>query len=110
VRRLTTASGPALVAALVFGVHALHSGPVAAIVGRGELLGFVAGAAMLLVYDRSLRTDDRRPRQLAAVAALAFLCCSAKENALPWLVFAPLYARVRGIPWRQQARPALAAL
>lgn len=81
VRRLLIPRGPALLAALVFGLHAIHSEVVAGIVGRAELLSFCLGALALLL---ALGGDMRR--KVAASACLFLAFCS-KESALAWAPF-----------------------
>ncbi len=98
--RPLTGEGGALIASLLFGVHAMHSGAVAAIVGRGEILTFVFGAITAQLYLYGLR----RPRAvvLAATSLSWFLALSAKENAVAWAGFIPLLAWAHGFRWRPQ--------
>lgn len=86
VAQVCGAGPPALVAAAVFGLHALRSDVVLSIVGRAEILGFVCGAAAVLLYQRSLR--------LLAMASLFLAFCS-KESAVAWAVFLPLHVWAR---------------
>ncbi|MHC4897940.1 MAG: tetratricopeptide repeat protein [Planctomycetota bacterium] len=82
---------PALVAAAVFGLHALRSDPVICLVGRAEILGFLLGAVALLLYVAALRRGDNRRWLLLVPTALAvFLALSSKESAVAWTVFIPL--------------------
>lgn len=102
---------PALLAAAVFGVHALHSDPVASIVGRGELLAFVGGCGAALCYGSALRSvGHRRWSYLGAAGLLTTLALGSKESALAWVAFIPILARVSGHSWRAQSWPALLAL
>jgi len=99
---------PALVATAVFGLHAIHSGAVASIVGRAELLAFSFGAAAALCYlsavrRASLRRADMLVRSrllvsrgllvnsalLLASSLLLFLAFCSKESALAWALFLP---------------------
>lgn len=101
--RFTGPGLPALLGAAVFGLHALRSDPVISIVGRAEILGYVFGAGATLCYVR------RSLPWLLAAAVLLFLACCSKENAMAWIVFAPLYALALGIGIRSQL-PILAAI
>ncbi|MEM7199080.1 MAG: tetratricopeptide repeat protein [Planctomycetota bacterium] len=102
--RLAVPWSAACVGMLVFGVHAVHSEAVANVVGRAELLGFVGGAAATLLLD-SARRRGVVGRTVLGVgsAACAFLAFCAKESALAWVAFAPLWwavaRRRRGEPW-----------
>ncbi len=81
---------PALAAAAVFGLHAIHSGPVASIVGRGELLAFTFGAAAAVVYLAALRRGlIARIGLLVGCCLLLFLAFCSKESALAWACFLP---------------------
>ncbi|MCB9868412.1 MAG: hypothetical protein H6837_01065 [Planctomycetes bacterium] len=93
--------GPALVGCMVFGVHALHSGAVAAIVGRAELLAFALGAAATLLATRALSpTSGRSAARLCAAGVMLLLAFASKESAVAWVGFLPLYALARGVPLR----------
>lgn len=83
---------PALVAAAVFGLHALRSDVVLSIVGRAEILAFVFGAGAVLLYMRSQR--------LLAMASLFLAFCS-KESAVAWSVFLPLCVWARHVQARE---------
>jgi len=102
-RALQVRRGPALLATLVFGVHALHAEAIASVVGRAELLAFVGGGAGALLamgagrFGRGHLTWLR----LLAAAGCFFAAFAAKESALPWLVFAPLLGAARA--WRRRA-------
>ena len=88
---------PALVAAAVFGLHALRSDVVLSIVGRAEILGFVFGASGVLLYVRSVeRNNNRVIGPLLAMVSL-FLAFSSKESAVAWAVFLPLFVWARHI-------------
>ncbi|MFQ5506361.1 MAG: tetratricopeptide repeat protein, partial [Planctomycetota bacterium] len=93
----------ALCAALVFGVHALHSEVVASISGRAELLAFCLGAAALLCFRQEI--GGRAPIwRLALVPLLLSLAFGSKENALGWAVFLPLAVLVDPArSWRRLA-------
>jgi tetratricopeptide (TPR) repeat protein len=104
--RSLAAPGPALIGALVFGVHALHSGPVASIVGRAEMLTFTLGATAMLLYTAGLaRGGSARLWRLALAMATLMLGFGAKESGLAWAAFLPLLASARGISWRAQIVP-----
>ena len=120
VRRFAPA-GPALVAALVFGVHALHTEAIAWIVGRAEVFAFVFGLAGTLMYGAALsRRGAMRSWRLAVAALLFFVCFGSKESGVTWAGFAPLVAlgfalrQQPGVRWlgnlRTQAWPWLAAV
>lgn len=109
--RPLTRAGPALIGALLFGVHALHSGAVAAIVGRGELLAFAFGAAATLCYTDGLARPGRAAwSRLGVAGLLLLLSLGSKESALAWAVFIPLYAHVRGQALARNLRAMLAIL
>lgn len=96
VRRIVTREAPALVAALVFALHALHSEAVASIIGRADLFAFCFGALGLLVLER------RRSLWRLPVATLCFfLAFCSKESAVAWLPFTAVWAWLRGWPRRQ---------
>jgi len=87
---------PALVAAAVFGLHALRSDVVLSIVGRAEVLGFVFGATGVLLLVRSLERYSAVALQLLAMASLFLAFCS-KESAVAWSIFLPLYVWARHV-------------
>ncbi|MBN2489797.1 MAG: DUF1736 domain-containing protein [Planctomycetes bacterium] len=93
-RRFTGPGLPPLLAALVFGVHTLRSDTVIAIVGRGEILAFVAGAGALELYLEGLARTRRRAWFFAPAALLLFLALSSKENALGWAALLPAFGAV----------------
>ncbi len=100
VRRLGFGWPASCLAALVFGVHAVHSEVVANVAGRSELLGFCGGAGALLLVDRRGRNARRRPLDYGLAAGLLFLAFCSKESALAWAAFVPLYLAVgRGWSW-----------
>ena len=71
---------PALVVALLFAVHPIHSEAVAAIVGRAELLSALFGLCFLLLHQR---------RRLWPVGALFFfLALCSKESGVAFLPLA----------------------
>jgi tetratricopeptide (TPR) repeat protein len=99
---------PTICGTAVFGLHAIHSGPIASIVGRGELLAFAFGAAAALLYlsavrRASLRRADMLVRSpflirrglliniglLLASSVLLFLSFCSKESGLAWAFFLP---------------------
>lgn len=87
----------ALVAAAVFGLHALRSDPVISIVGRAEILGFLLGAIALLIYVAALRPGPGARLVMLVPAGLCeFLAFSSKENAVSWAVFIPLIVLALG--------------
>ena len=92
---------PALVAAAVFGLHALRSDVVLSIVGRAEIMGFVFGATGVLLYVRSLERGSGVVLRLLAMASLFLAFCS-KESAVAWSIFLPLYAWARHVQRRDQ--------
>jgi Tfp pilus assembly protein PilF len=86
---------PAVIAAAVFGLHALRSDVVLSIVGRAEILGLVFGTAGVLLYVRSVGRDKRSViGQLLAMVSLFLAFCS-KESAVAWAVFLPLFVWAR---------------
>ncbi|MCB9870346.1 MAG: tetratricopeptide repeat protein [Planctomycetes bacterium] len=102
---------PALLAAAVFGLHAIRSDPVVSIVGRAELQGFAGGAAALLLVCGAV---ERRGVALAwrlTAAALAVLFgMLSKESAVVWVVFVPLYASLRANHGQRIRVPRLVAV
>jgi tetratricopeptide (TPR) repeat protein len=87
-RAARAARGWAIVGALVFALHAIHSEVVAAVVGRAELLTFCLGASGLLV------ALGRGAWRGVLAAVLLFLCCGAKESGVVWIPFLGLYGMV----------------
>ena len=75
----------ALLAAALFGVHALHSEVVAGIVGRAELFAFCFGLAGLWAW----RKGAWRKAWLTLAGVLFFLALCSKENAAAWLGLLP---------------------
>lgn len=118
-RRLLGPGPGAVLTAAVFGWHALHSDPVASIVGRGELLPFVFGGLGTLLHlqasapaggagetpARSARPAWLRIGPVALCMLMAFL---SKESAIGWLVMAPACALAlhlgQGHGWRWSLR------
>lgn len=88
-RDLGVGFGPSLLAAALFGVHALHSEVVAGIVGRAELFAFCLGMAFLWAWRRS---------SPVTASVLFFLALSSKENAVAWCGLLPCYLLARA--WR----------
>lgn len=96
VRGLRQPPRVAAFAALVFGLHAIHSEVVAAVVGRAELLAFCFGATGALAWTRSHgRTGIARAGWLGTAAASLFLAFSSKESALAWLPVIGCYGLAR---------------
>lgn len=125
VRRLRLPRGAGLVAALVFGVHAIHSEVVAGVVGRAELLAFVFGALASLAFVHACDSRKHRVPWLAASAVALFLAMGSKESGVawaPWLLVAAFVRRMvrdpgQGLgatfrpivlPWALAALPPLA--
>lgn len=77
----------ALVAAVIFAVHAIHSEVVAGVVGRAELLGFAFGALAALAFLPAKTTRGWRAGRLVGSALALFLAMSAKESAVAWIPF-----------------------
>jgi tetratricopeptide (TPR) repeat protein len=81
----------ALLGAGVFGLHALRSDAVIAMVGRGEIMGYAFGMASLLLYVAGLRRKGgARYGCLALCAGSLFLAVCSKESAAPWILMIPL--------------------
>ena len=106
--QLVGAGPPALLATLVFGLHALRSDVVLSIVGRADILGFVLGAAGLLTFLAALgRAGAGRWLFLVSSTVLLFLSYCSKESAVTWAPFLPVFAAARawqrgeGVAWRQ---------
>ncbi len=89
IRRLDVARSAALLGALVFGLHAIHSEVVAGVVGRAELLSFTLGALGLL-----LALGQSWQRRAAAGTCLFLAFCS-KESALAWAPFLVVFDLAR---------------
>ncbi|MHC4850832.1 MAG: tetratricopeptide repeat protein [Planctomycetota bacterium] len=83
----------ALLTALLFGLHAIHSEVVASIIGRAELFSFCFGAQALLWLARG-----RWWRYLLA-AFFFFLAYCSKESSIVWIPFVPCYLLAQG--WLQ---------
>ncbi len=80
----------ALLTALLFGLHAIHSEVVASIIGRAELFSFCFGAQAVLLLVRGGWW-----RYLLA-AMLFFLAYCSKESSLTWIPFVPCTLLARG--------------
>ncbi len=78
--------GASLVAALVFGVHTIHTDAVSPVVGRADLLAAVACVAGFLWWRRWVL--DGRFRDLAGASVAYLLGLLAKESAGPLPLFA----------------------
>lgn len=98
-RALGAGDVPALLGALVFGLHAIHSEVVATVVGRSELLAFDFGGLGLLAFLRA-RSAPRAPAMLwlAASAVCLFAAFCSKESALAWLPFLVVFEAA--VLWR----------
>jgi tetratricopeptide (TPR) repeat protein len=114
VRGLRVEPGSAALAALAFGLHAIHTDAVVPVAGRAELLAFCggAGALLLLVAGRALRPAAWRPLCWLLAAASLALALAASAGALAWVPFAACYGL--GRQWRGRwrhgwLRPALLA-
>lgn len=87
----------ALLAALVFAVHPVHTEAVANVVGRAELLGMCFGGLMWWSWVRA-RQDPARAGRWGMLAAIAYLAAMlAKENmvVLPAALWLAEVLRVR---------------
>ena len=129
VRRLGASALVGLVAAAVFGLHAIHSEVVSGIVGRAELLAFCAGAAAAWLVvgvatvsawggDEASGDNAKAPPPARSLiwraplaALLLFAAYGSKESALNWLpLILLLDAVARGfVPGARGARPSNAS-
>lgn len=90
----------AAVAAVLFGMNAIHSEAVANVIGRAEILAFCFGAAGALAFLRSREGDlISRIGFLVLSAFLMFLAFCSKESALAWVGFLPVLVLVQ--TWRE---------
>jgi hypothetical protein len=103
-RRVRVPRAAALVAAAVFGLHAIHSEVVAGVVGRAELLGFVFGALATVLLLHACRGPRLRVWPVIAAGLAFFLAFAAKESAVAWAPFAWVVLFVRRVR-AQPARP-----
>jgi len=94
-RAVRAGRGAALLAALAFGVHAIHSEVVAGVVGRAELLAFAFGALGTLLAVHGLEGGKMRPGALAGAAAAWFAAFASKESAVAWAPFSWVLVFVR---------------
>lgn len=78
----------ALVTALLFAVHPIHTEVVANIKGRDEILALLGGLSALYFALKAFETRTNLPLILAAV--FFFLGLMAKENAITFLAIVPL--------------------
>ncbi len=85
----------ALIAAVLFGVHPIHTEAVTGIAGRAEVLAALFGLLALVWATSTANAQERRPGRdgLALLAFTAALFC--KENALTVLPLIPLCRVVR---------------
>ncbi len=89
--RLGVGFAAALLGALVFAMHAIHSETVTNIVGAAELQAFAAGVAGTLCLCAPPSGVPWRQRARVVAAALWFTAAYfSKESALAWVVFAPM--------------------
>jgi tetratricopeptide (TPR) repeat protein len=102
----------ALLAALLFAVHPVHTEVLGLVVGRGDLLAAAGTLLCLLLFlaarDRSAAGDHRGARARDALAVAAFLAgFFSKESAVaaPFIVLAADLTR----PWRPAAGGAASA-
>ncbi|MBI3726414.1 hypothetical protein HY251_21015 [bacterium] len=70
----------ALLGALAFAAHPLHSEAVSGVVGRCEVLALAFGVAALLVHLRSREKNARRLGAMALEGVLFFLALASKES------------------------------
>jgi tetratricopeptide (TPR) repeat protein len=108
-RRFIGSGLGACAAAAVFGLHALHSDQVIAIVGRGELLPFVFGGSGTLLYLAELeRAKGRSWGRIACAGLCMVVAFLSKESAVAWVVMTPLVAATlhvaNGETWSRSAR------
>lgn len=93
--RLAGAFWPAVAATLVFGLHAIHSEVVAAVVGRAELLAFCFGMTGAWLSLRSIGAlRSWRPLFWVAGSLAFFLAYCSKESAVAWVWMLPLLSVV----------------
>lgn len=93
--QLCRARSVALIAAVLFGVHPIHTEAVTGIVGRAELLAAFFGL-LTLVWTISAADDNNRKSGRDALALLAFTAAVfCKESALTVLPLIPLCRAVR---------------
>jgi hypothetical protein len=104
-RALACSHTGALLGALVFGMHAIHSEVVAGIVGRSELLAFDAGMLAILQAFQAMDCAQTRARftHLTLASLALFAAFASKENALAFAAFLPLACYARA--WRAAANP-----
>jgi Flp pilus assembly protein TadD len=93
--QLCRARSVALIAAVLFGVHPIHTEAVTGIVGRAELLAAFFGL-LTLVWTISAADDQNRTSGRDGLALLAFTAAVfCKESALTVLPLIPLCRAVR---------------
>ncbi len=80
----------ALVTALLFAVHPLHTEVVANIKGRDEILALLGSLAALYVSFSGYRRQDSSVFRTFSVGLIFFLALLAKENAITFLAVVPL--------------------
>lgn len=81
----TELTGPgwaAVLAAVLFAVHPIHTEVVSGVVGRAELLSSVLALWAFWLYLRKLRATEAQPRTIAGMLFLFFLALCAKENVI----------------------------
>ncbi|MHC5066317.1 MAG: tetratricopeptide repeat protein [Planctomycetota bacterium] len=100
-RVLRVQPGVAAVAALLFGMNAIHSEVVANVIGRAEILAFCFGASASLTFLRSMNGDlISRIGFLCLAAFLLFLGFCSKESGLAWVGFLPVL--ILAHVWREE--------
>jgi len=92
----------ALLAALVFAVHPVHTEAVANVVGRAELLGMCFGGLMWWSWVQARRNAEHAGRWRALAAAAYLAAMLSKENmvVLPAALWLAEVLRVRRHLWR----------
>ena len=111
--QLLESSRIAMLAAILFAVHPIHTEAVAGLVGRAELLAALFGLVTLLCVGAADAATNR-PRQLMWIAlslASVLLAMLSKESALTVVALVPLYRIARrGESWIAGLRHELTSL
>jgi tetratricopeptide (TPR) repeat protein len=79
---LTGPGWAAVLAAVLFAVHPIHTEVVSGVVGRAELLSSLLALWAFWLFLRRLRGGKAPPRTLAGMLLLFFLALCAKENVI----------------------------
>lgn len=79
----------ALIAAVLFAVHPLHTEVVSNIKSMDEILGFILGIQSLHLFLMHLR--DHKKSHLVLSMVLLFLACCSKESSITFLLIYPLF-------------------